>query len=91
MTLADMVAGNPWRWHQAHVQMNAVELSALAKELQAAIRHPSTQHMLGWQAAAAQRLSIVHAEQGRRFRAVWMHEDNHGLSELLEKISAVGL
>ena len=91
MTIQEMVWGNPWKWSQAHAQMTAHELSSFAKELDAAIRHPATQSMLGWQAAAAQRLELVRNEQHRRFRAVWDHEDNHGLSELLEKISAVGL
>lgn len=91
MMIQAMVWGDPWRWSQAHGEMNAIDLNEFAKELDAAIHHPATQAMLAWQAAAAQRLELVRNEQHRRFRGIWNHQDNADVSELLEKISAVGL
>lgn len=58
--------------------LQAAELSALADELQAYVRHPAIIAKPNTQKQADARLALVLAELERRWTAVWYHEDNRG-------------
>lgn len=89
MNIAQMVAGDPYTWQKMHVGMTTAELHAFEKDLFGAIRHPSTQTMIGWQQSANQRHKMVVSEFSRRWQMVWQRVENQGLSDLMEQIFEV--